>query len=173
MTRRLSRSTIILLALTLSGCGTNPTPVANPPPVSIRALAPAVYVEQAGSLSLLAIRLSALARDRSTDPARRGFAERQDEEQHAVAAQLSFAGRYIDQLPSARLTADDQIRFDTVGASATFDRDYARAEVELLARGLVLHRAFAAAGTSPTLRPVAEFAVPRFERELAEVRSLR
>ena len=91
-------------------------------------------------------------------------------DQGGVAAQLSFAGRRLELLPSAALTDAQAAELERMRLSSDFDSDYRRSVSGALARALEAHQAFARSGSSPTLRPVAEMAAPVTRRNLEALR---
>lgn len=163
-----------LLALTsialLAGCASKP---AAPPPSSTfvlpstaAALTPAIYMTLASTSSLFAIRASELALERSGSSVTRSAAQSIIADQGGVGSQLSFAGRRLELLPSATLTDAQTADLERLRASADFDRDYRKLVGDVLTKAFDAHRTFAAAGGSPTLRPVAEMAAPVTKKNL-------
>jgi putative membrane protein len=134
------------------------------------ALSPAIYMQLASTSSLFAIRASELAASRSTSSRTRSAAEAIVRDQGGVAAQLSFAGRRLELLPSAALTDAQAAELERMRLSSDFDSDYRRSVAGALARALEAHQAFARSGSSPTLRPVAEMAAPVTRRNLEALR---
>ena len=159
-------------ALSLSACGgsTRPAPRSAsfvlPSTPAVVALAPALYMQLASSSSLFAIRASELAAERSANINTRSAAQAIIRDQGGVASQLSFAGRRIELLPTAALSAEQSAELDRLRASADFDSDYRRAVGGALSRAYEAHRAFAQAGSSPTLIPVARMAAPVTKKNL-------
>ncbi len=165
-----------LVALALGSCSTQrpvPRPVAVPGPLGpplASALDPAAYVAAAASIDLFVVRASALALERSSAPAILALAIRMREDHRGLANQLSFAGRRIDAVPSARLLPREERRLAALD-TPPFDRHYVHQMMLAHEQSLALHTAFAARGSSPTLRPVAANG-ERVERgHLAELRS--
>jgi putative membrane protein len=147
-------------ALLLSGCASNaPRPVPRTPAAPIPAPGPAVsaatYVAQAASIDLFVIRSSELALTRSSNPRLRQFASAMIAAHKGTAAQLSFAGRRLDLLPSSTLLPQHQAMLDELNASGDFNRAYVRLQRSVHGAALSLHANYAARGSSPTLRPVA------------------
>lgn len=171
--KRLTIGLAAALPLVLWGCGSKPAPTpASAPfvlPSAAAALSPALYMQLAATSSLFAIRASEIAAERggsrTRDVARTIIAD-----QKGVGSQLSYAGRRLDLLPSATLTAQQQADLDRLEASGDVDGDYRRMVGGVLARALEAHRTFAARGDSPTLRPVAEMAISPTARNLDAVR---
>lgn len=165
-----------LAALAVAGCARReappPRPVPLPAPLpAVSALSPAVYFQLAATASLFAVRASELAATRASSAALRDSARRIAENQRGVASQLSFAGRRLDLLPSAALPAPMAADLERLSLSPDFDSDYRRLVGAALERSLESHEAFASAGDSPTLRPVAEMAAPATRRDLDRLRS--
>ena len=166
---------LVLSAALLAGCGGRPAPSprASAPfvlPSTAMALSPAIYMQLASTSSLFAIRASELAASRSTSSRTRSAAEAIVRDQGGVAAQLSFAGRRLELLPSAALTDAQAAELERMRLSSDFDSDYRRSVAGALARALEAHQAFARSGSSPTLRPVAEMAAPVTRRNLEALR---
>lgn len=173
--RRIWPVGLALPALILAGCGGGPAPAPRPAasfvlPSTAAALSPAIYVQLASASSLFAVRASQLASERARSSRVRAAAQSILQDQGGVAAQLSFAGRRLELLPSATLTPAQAAELDALRASPDFDSDYRRAVGDALARALEAHEAFARAGSSPTLRPVAQMAAPVTRRNLNSVR---
>jgi len=162
--RWLGRAITMTAVLALAGCASKPA--APPPsptfvlPSMAAALTPAVYMALASTSSLFAIRASELALERSSNSGTRSAAQAIIADQGGVGSQLSFAGRRLDLLPSAALTDAQAAELERLRQSGNFDADYRKAVSDTLASALEAHRAFASAGSSPTLRPVAEMAAP-------------
>jgi len=159
-------------ALGLSGCGgsTRPAPRSAsfvlPSSPAVVALAPALYMQLASSSSLFAIRASELAAERAASGSTRLAAQAIIRDQGGVASQLSFAGRRLELLPTAALSAEQSAELDRLRESADFDSDYRRAVGGALSRAYDAHRVFAQSGSSPTLIPVARMAAPVTKRNL-------
>lgn len=156
--------------LSLAGCASKP---AAPPPTSTfilpstaAALTPAIYMTLASSSSLFAISASELALERSGNGSTRSAAQAIIADQGGVGSQLSYAGRRLDLLPSAALTDAQAAELDRLRQSGDFDRDYKKVVGDALAKAFEAHRSFAAAGSSPTLRPVAQMAAPVTKKNL-------
>lgn len=167
----LSRPAIIAVAGLLlmagsGGCSTTAETSANnatipmPREMIIRSVPaapePGVYFAQATSIDLFVIRAADIALKRSTGPGR-SFALQAIQHHQALSAQLAFAGRYLDLLPSRVLPAEYQQMLDLLIATDNFDRVYLAQQRLVCGRALRLHSQFAQAGTSATLRPVAQF----------------
>ena len=164
-------------AVIVSGCGGS-TRGAQPRAASfilpssaaVSALAPAIYMQLASSSSLFAIRASELAATRSTNVDTRSAAEAIIRDQNGVASQLSMAGRRVNLLPSAALPPELDAELQRLSMSSNFDSDYRQAVGGALSRSFEAHRAFAQAGSSPTLIPVARMAAPVTKRNLDRLR---
>ena len=100
------------------------------------------------------------------------FASRVVIDQTGIGAQLSFAGRYIDLLPSSRPLPEHQAMLDRLATSSDFDGTYKAQLAKVLREAAAAHRAFETGGDSPTLRPVARFAAPVCEKNLEALRKL-
>lgn len=109
---------------------------------------------------------------RSSNGRVREFAAMMISAHKGTSAQLSFAGRRLNLLPSATLDAKRQAMFDSLKAAANFDGLYRQQQLTVHQDALALHRNYASRGTSPTLRPVALAMVPIVERHLRLIRYL-
>lgn len=167
-----------LAALTLAGCareraGTPPPVVARSPrPAPAPAFAPAAYVAAAASIDLFAIRASELAMQRPSGPRYRDFATMLIAAHRGTSAQLSFAGRRLNLLPSATLLPRHQAMLAELETSSDFAATYKRLQIVAHQEALRLHAGFAARGNSPTLRPVATAAAQIMRRHLTALRAL-
>jgi len=163
------------LSLVLAGCAHEQAPLA-PPATSARApravssrpraVTAAAYVAQAGSIDLFVIRSSELALQRSSSTRTRDFATQEIAAHKGLGSQLSFAGRRLNLLPSATLQPEHQTLLDRLETSPNFDATYRQEQLQVHRQALTLHSNYAAAGRSPTLRPVAAAAVPIIKRHL-------
>lgn len=167
-------------ALTLAGCATRqpgPPPAGSPgpraPSAIPRTVSPATYMAQASSIDLFVIRSSELAQLRSVSPTIRQFADRMIAAHRGTSAQLSFAGRRLDLLPSASLLPQHQAMMDELAASGDFDGAYLRQQRAVHGAALSLHSNYASRGTSPTLRPVAANAAAVERSHLEMLRRMR
>lgn len=169
-------------AVLLASCASNPAPPAAPvysarPQAQPRA-APAAsvsssaYFASAAAIDLFEIRSAELALERSSNARVREFATMMIQAHKGTAAQLSFAGRRLNLLPSAMLDAKHQAMLDQLRNAASFDAMYRQQQMAVHQTALALHRSYAARGASPTLRPVAAAAVPVIERHLRMLRYL-
>ena len=93
-------------------------------------------------------------------------------DQTGIGAQLSFAGRYINLLPSSQLLPEHEAMLERLATATDFDGTYKAELARVLRRAAAQHRAFEATGDSPTLRPVARFAAPVCEKNLAALTKL-
>jgi putative membrane protein len=164
-------------SLPLASCATKqPTPRApspSTPVVRSIAVSPADYVAAAASTSLLIIKTSEQIAAREGDT-RLGQSARQfQSEQEGIGAQLSFAGRRLNLLPSATLLPRDQAYLDELERSPDPRATYIRQMKSLLPGAAAFHRQYERYGTSPTLRPVAAMAAPVVERELRIIQRFR
>ena len=114
-----------------------------------------------------------LALQRAQDPANRAFAERALNAHRGTSAQLSYAGRRLNLLPSASLNPDHQAMFDALAATSDFDNTYRAQQGIVVEEGVRLHGNFARSGDSPTLRPIAENAENVMRANLQALRGAR
>jgi predicted outer membrane protein len=172
----------ILLCALLAGCaggsdsGGPPAQSASrraaPPPVRSIAVSPADYVARASSASLFIIKASEIVGEREGPTALGNVARRFRADHQGVSAQLSFAGRRLNLLPSAALLPAHQAMLDSLAASGTPGRTYIAQMKTVLPQALALHDQYRRLGTSATLRPVAAMATPVVSRELQSIRRL-
>lgn len=163
-------------ALALAGCATSGQPPQHPAerpgrPIS-GTVSAATYVAQTASIDLFELRSSQLALTRSANPRIQALARRMATEHRGLASQLSFAGRRLNLLPSATLLPRHQAMLDELVVSSSFDATYRRQQLAIHGASLSLHQAFAARGSSPTLRPVAANAARVEEAHLKLARAL-
>ena len=160
--RRLAITSLALSMALVSGCGggggatsaqsVSVVPAAIAVPVVISA---AAYVATAASIDLYQMKAAQLALQRSQDPANRAFAQHALSAHQGTSAQLSYAGRRLNLLPTATLSAEHQAMLDALAATGDFDNVYRAQQNIVLQEGVKLHSSYAKAGQSPTLRPVA------------------
>jgi putative membrane protein len=170
-----------IASLMIAGCASEerpPAPTPRPIPVRPRppaaaAATPADYVARASSTDLFEIRSSELALTRATNPRIRDFARKMMRDHSGTSGQLSLAGRRLNLLPSATLRPEHEAMMRDLLASSDFDRLYVQQQLRVHKAALSLHSAFAARGSSPTLRPVAAAAVPIVRRHLQELRGMQ
>ena len=164
MRRTIQIAAAVGSVLAVSGCGgggggarvqaaSAVTPAVVVSPVMISA---AAYVAAASSIDLFEMRSAELALQRAQDPSTRAFAERLLSAHQGTSAQLSFAGRRLNLLPSASLNPQHQALLDALSATGDFDNTFRAQQGMVLEQGVKLHSDFARSGTSPTLRPIAE-----------------
>ncbi|MCF2515188.1 DUF4142 domain-containing protein [Sphingomonas sp. G124] len=169
-----------LASLMLAGCApkapapqppvpTAPPAVPTPAPV---ALDPESYMAFTASSALFAVRASNFAEGRGSTNKIQKFATKVVMDQMGIGAQLSFAGRRIDLLPSAQPLPEHQAMLELLASSTNFDATYKAQLAKVLRKAAAAHRAFEANGSSPTLRPVARFAAPVCEKNLAALLKL-
>jgi len=110
------------------------------------------------------LRAADIALQRPT--AARAFAIQSEQHHRALSAQLAFAGRYLNLLPSRSLPPAYQQMLDQLSSATDFDRLYFAQQRQVCARALQLHSGYAIGGASPTLRPVAQFGVSVINADL-------
>jgi predicted outer membrane protein len=171
---RLGGSAALLAALLLAGCAPKkppPPPVQPAPPVQpvppAAALDPESFMAFAASSALFAMKASNFAEGRGSTNKIKKVASQIVVDQMGISAQLSFAGRRIDLLPSSRPLPEHQAMLEALATTANFDATYKAQMTRVLRKAAAVHRAFEAGGSSPTLRPVARFAAPVCEKDLA------
>jgi predicted outer membrane protein len=169
---RIGGSAALLTALLLAGCAPKkPAPPPPPPPVRpvppAAALDPESYMAFAASSALFAVRASNFAEGRGSTNKIKKFASQVVMDQTAIGAQLNFAGRRIDLLPSSRPLPEHQAMLEALATTTDFDATYKAQMAKVLRKAAAVHRAFEFNGSSPTLRPVARFAAPVCEKNLA------
>jgi putative membrane protein len=167
-------ATALLALLTVSGCSTGERPRTRPaeprtrPPQAAPAPAPistSLYFRQATAIDLFQLRAADIALQRGSGQAR-SFALESRRQHQAISAQMSFAGRYLDMLPSRELPADYQQMLATLLSAPNFNTVYLAQQRRIAPRALKLHADYSRSGDSPTLRPVAKFAAQAVESEL-------
>lgn len=168
-----------LLTTVLTGCATEPPRARTPTgtaardlPVVVRPLFAADYMAMASSIELFEIRSSKMALTRAQNPRHRDFARMMISAHTGTSAQLSFAGRRLNLLPSATLLPRHQALLEELIASSDFDSTYHRQQIAVHEAALKLHGDFAARGESATLRPVAKNAVAIVRRHLEIMRRM-
>ena len=172
--RRASRILIAVVVggLALAGCGRKEAPPGPPPPrptsqpAEPSTVSAESYFNAESSRSLLVVRASELALQRTADSRVRQIASRLKTDHSGIAAQLSMAGRRLNLLPSAVLPAADQMQFDMLSSAADFDAAFLRAMNRAVEDCVRSHGNYADKGGSPTLRPVARFAAATCQDEL-------
>jgi predicted outer membrane protein len=162
-----------LAALALAGCGSSPNrpepirpaslpKVGKPATPSISA---ADYVANASAIDLYVIKASELALQRSSTLKIREVATRLISAHRGSSAQLSLGGRRLNLLPSAELLPRHRALLEQLYSSANFDRDYAQQMQAAHREAVALHSTYVAAGTSPTLVPIAKALTPVMEQQ--------
>lgn len=124
------------------------------------------------SSALFAIQASRMAEARGSSNRVKKFASQVVMDQTGIGAQLNFAGRRIDLLPSSRPLPEHQAMLQALATSSSFDTTYRSQLARILRDASAVHRAFEASGDSPTLRQVASFAAPTCEKNLAALMKL-
>jgi len=165
----------LVTALLIAGCAPKPAP---PPPSPVppvarpAALDPESYMAFTASSALFAVQASRMAEARASTSRIKKFAAQLVMDQTGIGAQLNFAGRRIDLLPSSRPLAEHQAMLERLAVATDFDTIYKAQLARVLRDAAIAHRAFEAGGESPSLRPVARFAAPVCERNLAALHKL-
>jgi len=167
------------LAATLAGCASRQeeTPRRPAPPVIASPLpappipAARVYFNQSAYNDLFVARASEMALAKSRDARVRGLAEVLLRDHRGLAAQLSFAGRRLDLLPSAQIHPAARIPLSQLQAATgrQFDEAYLALMRSNHQHSVGVHRGFARGGESPTLRAVAKNAAEIEQRHLIAV----
>jgi putative membrane protein len=170
---------VALTVIALAGCATGEAPrergtraTRARPPVVIRPLFAADYMAAASSIDLFELRSAELALTRAQNPRHRDFARMMITAHTGTSAQLSFAGRRLNLLPSATLLPRHQAMLDELTASVDFDGTYHRQQIAVHEAAVKLHGDFAARGESATLRPVAANAARIVRRHLDTMRRM-
>jgi putative membrane protein len=146
-----------------------PPPPRRAPSVSAapqRAATAAAYVATAAAIDLFVIRSSELALQRSPSQRVRDVASMLIADHKGDAAQLSFAGRRLNLLPSATLPPKYEALLGRLQSAADFDSIYRQEQLQVQREALALNSNYSRYGRSPTLRPVAAAAVPVIQRHL-------
>ena len=181
MCRVVTTIAILGSGLVVAGCGgtgggtarvqsASLTPAVIASPVMISA---AAYVATASSIDLFEMQSAELALQRAQDPANRAFAQRVLSAHRGTSAQLSFAGRRLNLLPSASVNAEHQAMLSALSATSDFDNTYRAQQRIVVEEGVKLHGSFARSGASPTLRPIAENAENVMRANLQALRATR
>lgn len=171
--RTLPRIAPVIALLFIAGCAREqqqprgvPPPYSRPTPRPSpgAAASPAQFVAQASSIDLFLIGASELAMRKSSRARTREFAANEITAHKGTSAQLSLEGRRLNLLPSATLSPRHQAMLNELERSSDFDALYRRDEQIVHQQAEALHRRFAASGSSPTLRPVAQLILPIVQR---------
>lgn len=180
MARLTTNALIALTSILVAGCGREgprPAPPSQARRVPARpapgaAISPAQYVASASSIDLFIIGSSELALRKSARPRTREFAANEISAHKGTSAQLSLEGRRLNLLPSATLSPRHQAMLNELERSADFDSLYRRDQLAVHQEAEALHGRYAAAGGSPTLRPVAAVILPIIQRHLRMIKYL-
>ena len=132
----------------------------------------AAYVASASSIELYEIESAQLALKRARTKRVRDFAAMVLQAHNLASMQLSLAGRRLNLLPSATLSAKHQAMMAELREGPDFDAVYRRQQVAVQREALAVHRNYAALGTSPTLRPVAASLAAVFQTSLGALNNL-
>lgn len=178
MRRLLATAAVVAPAVVLAGCGgatprpqsASVTPAVIASPVMVSA---AAYVAAASSIDLFEMQAAQLALQRAQDPANRALAQKLLSAHQGTSAQLSFAGRRLNLLPSASLDAEHLAMLNALQATGDFDQTYRAQQNIVLQEGLRLHEGYAKNGDSPTLRPIAANAENVMRSNLQALRGSR
>jgi putative membrane protein len=178
--RRVAISLLALSLVLVEGCGGGGGGTTAQPPAAAPlalaspiALSAAAYLATASSIDLYQVKSAQLALQRAQDPANRALAERSLSAHQGTSAQLSYAGRRLNLLPSATLNPEHQAMLDALAATNDFDNIYRAQQNIVLQEGVKLHSNYAKAGSSPTLRPVAANAESVMRANLEALRRSR
>lgn len=165
-------------AVLLSSCARREAPPVPPPPAplprpaDVSPMGPAGYVANASSIDLFVIEAARLAASRSGSARLLAIAATLSADHGGTSAQLSFAGRRLNLLPSASMLSRHRAMFEELSAAADFDAAWKRLMLRVHDEGIEMHGAFARGGSSPTLRPVAEMAFAAMRRHHQSLREL-
>jgi putative membrane protein len=177
MRRAFQSLATVAAATLLAACGGGPpmrsasvTPAVIASPVMITA---AAYVAAASSIDMFEMQSAQLALERARDPANLAYARQALNAHKGTSAQLSYAGRRLNLLPSGTLSAEHQALLNALAATGDFDKIYRAQQAAVVAEGLKLHSGYARAGDSPTLRPIAANAENVMRANLQALRGSR
>lgn len=179
--RRVAVSSVALTLALVGGCGGGSgggavraqSASASSAAITPVMLSATAYVAMASSIDLYQVKAAQLALERAHDPVNRAFAERALSAHQGTSAQLSFAGRRLNLLPTASLNPEHQSMIDALSATSDFDNIYRAQQTIVLQEGVRLHSSYAKVGESPTLRPVAANAESVMRANLQALRSSR
>ena len=121
---RLGGWTAVFTAALLAGCAPKKAPP--PPPVPVTpapravALDPESYMAFSASSALFAVKASNFAEARGSNNKIKKFAGQVVMDQTGIGAQLNFAGRYINLLPSSQLLPDHQAMLERLATASDF-----------------------------------------------------
>jgi putative membrane protein len=135
----------------------------------------AAYVEMAAASDLYEIQSSQLATSRAQNSAVRQFAQMLIEHHTMTTQQLTAAATAAGTPPSPSLMPMQAEMISQLQGEngAGFDQLYLRQQVQAHEMALALHQNYARNGDTPTLRTVAQAAVPIVRQHLDRARSLR
>lgn len=175
LTARTKIASVGIMSLLAAGCAREAAPPPRPsPPVIVappsRPMSTEEYMKLSSSSALLVVRASELAMTRSSNGRTLQLASRLKRDHTGIAAQLNMAGRRLNLLPSASMLMLDQVLYDGLTRAGDFDVAYRRTMKSAVENCVSTHGAYAQAGGSPTLRPVARFAASACRDELPLVR---
>ncbi|MDQ3080218.1 MAG: DUF4142 domain-containing protein [Pseudomonadota bacterium] len=169
----------LALALLAAGCSTkrasapvSPAPAVIITPAPGQVMSPRTYVTTSSSFELLVLRASELAESRSQDPRVKAYASGELDDHRGLSAQLSFAGRGLNLLPSRAMWKSHAQQLAELTATSDFDAIYKKRMIDAHQHHLSLNRDVAQRGTSATLRPVARNAAAVLARHLEQLRAL-
>jgi putative membrane protein len=180
MKRAALRVACVIACAAVAGCASSdrsrPAAPARPATVApvVKSAAPSAsdYVGRAGSLDLFVLRSSELALQRASSAKVREVARSTILVHQGTSAQLAFASRRLGLAVSPVLQPSEQQLLDQLQSSVEFDRTYAAQQKRAHRQAFELHQAYAAGGTSPTLKPVASFVVTRLRDHQRVIDSL-
>jgi putative membrane protein len=172
---RTAGAALVACVTALGACSTGTEKAAGPANAGVREsrqavaqtapVSPQRYFSEATAIDLFQLRAADIAMQRGTGLAH-SFALEAKRQHQAISAQMSFAGRYLNLLPSRTLPPQYQQMLSTLLTTSDFNSVYLAQQRVVCARALKLHRDFASRGESPTLRPVAQFASGAVRSEL-------
>lgn len=167
----------LVLVLLLGSCATRPGSLPRDDRPAVASLpvpertppSPANYVARAASYDQLVVRASELVAQSGGDPATLRLAVMLAEEHRGLAAQLSFAGRRLDLLPSAALVSPHDGWFSSFETAADRPAAFRQLMRRVHQNSYAMHAAMARSGSSPTLRAVAVNAASAERRHWTEL----
>ena len=167
----------LVLVLLLGSCATRPGSLPRDDRPAVASLpvpertppSPANYVARAASYDQLVVRASELVAQSGGDPATLRLAAMLAEDHRGLAAQLSFAGRRLDLLPSAALVSPHDGWFSSFETAADRPAAFRQLMRRVHQNSYAMHAAMARSGSSPTLRAVAVNAASAERRHWTEL----
>ena len=167
----------LVLVLLLGSCATRPGSLPRDDRPAVASLpvpertppSPANYVARAASYDQLVVRASELVAQSGGDPATLRLAVMLAEDHRGLAAQLSFAGRRLDLLPSAALVSPHDGWFSSFETAADRPAAFRQLMRRVHQNSYAMHAAMARSGSSPTLRAVAVNAASAERRHWTEL----